>query len=89
MKSPGHYVSGVPELEREIATLDRECDNWAPREKWTAHLDGGINFKEGTTRVAQITWYQEGGDPMHRLQEIVATLDFLAISVQVKADLSD
>ena len=29
-----------------------------------------------------------GGDPMRRLQEIVGTLDFIAIAVQVKADLS-
>jgi hypothetical protein len=39
--------------------------------------------------VAHIHWFQEGIDPMRRLQEIVEALDFLAIAVQVKVDISD
>jgi hypothetical protein len=88
MEQPGNYVFGLPELEREISVLDNTCTEWAPREAWNARLSDGIDFKQGTTRVAHIFWFQEGGDPMRRLQEIVGTLDFIAIAVQVKADLS-
>ena len=89
MERPGNYVFGVPELEREIETLDRTCTEWAPREEWHARLSDGFVPLQGTTRVANITWFQEGGDPMRRLQEIVAGLDFLAIAVQVEVDLSE
>jgi hypothetical protein len=89
MVTPGNYVFGVPELEREIAALDGTCTEWAPREEWHARLSGGIHHRQATERVAHITWYQEGADPMRRLQEIVETLDFLAIAVQVKVDVSD
>lgn len=89
MERPGNYVFGLPELEREISVLDRTCTEWAPREQWMARLSDGIESRQGTARVAHIFWYQEGGDPMRRLQEIVEGLDFLAIATQVKADPSD
>jgi hypothetical protein len=89
MKRPGNFVVGLPELEREIEALDKKCTEWAPREAWNARVSDGVNYRERISRVAHIHWFQEGIDPMRRLQEIVEALDFLAIAVQVKVDISD
>ena len=86
MEVPGTYVFGVPELEREIAVLDHTCTDWAPREQWNARLSGGINFRQATECVVNITWYEEGGDPMLQLKEIVATLDFIAVAAELVAN---
>jgi hypothetical protein len=92
MSQTGQYVDGIALLEREL-TDEPRGDNWPPNEQWTARLvtltEWGASVDKGThtewpghRHAVVIHWYQEGGDPMSRLAEIVAGLDFMRYSVR-------
>jgi hypothetical protein len=83
----GQYVDGIDLLERELEDLSRDTETWAPNEHWFARLvsetvwttpiDKGSHTEwPGHRQVLGISWYQEGGDPLVRLAEIVRGLDF-------------
>ncbi|WP_431103897.1 hypothetical protein [Roseateles noduli] len=89
MEQPGHLVHAIDEIERELAAIDSRHAVWGPNERWEAVVADQIDFEASTQRVLTLRWYQEGGDPMARLQEIIAGLDFRALAVAVPVDLSD
>jgi hypothetical protein len=76
MERRGVFVHGLGELEREIAETPRDSSTWAPNERWTARLVGPTDWKRRVRQYLELTWYQEGEDPMKRLAELVSTLDF-------------
>jgi len=70
------FVHGLDELEKELAVTPRDASTWAPNERWTARLVGLPDWEKKTRQYLYFTWYQEGGDPMNRLKELISTLDF-------------
>ena len=80
MESPGSFVFGLDELEREIARLPRDTSVWPPNECWRARLVGAIDWGKFLRLSLTVHWYQEGGDPMEKLADLVATLDFSAFA---------
>ena len=92
MSTPGHYVDGIDLLERELEYLPRTYEIWAPNERWTASvvtptvaaapIDKGTHTEwPGHRHVLVVHWYQEGGDPLSRLAEIIARIDFMQYSI--------
>jgi hypothetical protein len=82
MDTPGHYCPGLDELEREIATLDRDHGVWPPRYGWTATLVTGWD-QDGWRGCLTVRWYDEIiDDPLSRLQEILSGIDFSSSCVK-------
>jgi hypothetical protein len=93
MKHIGNYVDGVEELERELAAMSPREEVWAPNERWYAKLITATDWEtsadreaSGETRrlghrhVLTVHWYQQGGDPMARLANLVGGLDVMQYS---------
>lgn len=89
MEQPGHLVHAIDDMERELAAMDSRHEVWGPIERWEAVVADQIDFGASTQRMLSLRWYQEGGDPMARLQEIIAGLDFRALAVTTPVDLSE
>ena len=75
MNSPGHFVHGMDELEREIEETQRDTEIWAPNERWTAKLVEEPDYSRGVRKFVFITWYQQAEDPMERPTKIVASIE--------------
>ena len=74
----GRLVHGLSEIELELEAPDARKQDWPARERWTAVLVGADGCSHTTELLLELHWYQEGGDPMARLQEIVSAIDFAA-----------
>lgn len=78
---------GLDELEKEIESLERTTDIWPPKERWVAFVGvssylgkNGDVYKYENKRL-KIVWFQEGGDPMETLKNIISKIDFLSLCV--------
>lgn len=89
MKQPGRLVHGLDAIARELAQMDVRHSVWADNERWEARIVDDIDFGAWTQRVLLLRWYQQGGDPMARLQEIIESFDFCALAVTVPVEKPD
>lgn len=83
-ENKGVLYWGLKELEKEIETLGRNTDKWPAQEHWQANIGASLYLgSDGDTyqRESQrlkIVWFQEGGDPMEALKNIVSQIYFLS-----------
>lgn len=88
MKEIGTYVDGLDCLERELDAMARDHEIWAPNERWTARIVTPTRCEPNPDTTSEdvwichrqfmtVDWYQQGGDPLTRLADIVAGLDFM------------
>lgn len=86
-KNKGVLYWGLNELEKEIQYLERTTDIWPPKERWVASVgvssylgpDGDV-YKYKNKNL-KIIWFQEGGDPMLELENIISEIDFESLCV--------
>jgi hypothetical protein len=87
MKTPGNYVVGLDELEREIATLDFHTEIWPAREEWSARLVGCEDWGMKQFVSLHLTWYQGCEDPFARLSAYMSALDIETRGKQMPMEL--
>ena len=88
MNDGGTYVDGLDRLERELDAMPRDHDIWPPNERWSARIVTPTRTGSNPDMTSEdvwichrhfmtVDWYQQGGDPLTRLTDIVAGLDFM------------
>jgi hypothetical protein len=86
----GVFYYGQEEIEQELSTLPKDTDIWPADERWYAVI--GANNYLGGGKVKRerlsIHWYQQGENPMEKLQLIIEQLDFqlLCLTTEVEDD---
>lgn len=81
MRTPGHYVHGLDELERELDAPPGAYDTFPRDTAWTATLVPSSADSSPQRPYLNLSWFQEGGDPFVHLGEILSALDFSEHSV--------
>ena len=74
----GYIFDSIDELEKESTNCERDSDDWSENEHWTAQVSNGVKYTDGIFKSSRlnIAWYQKGGDPFERLNQIVSELVF-------------
>lgn len=80
-KARGRHADGLDELTRlSQPPSDPDDDVWPARERWSGKVVLPPQWPTPLRHYLWIRWFQETGDPMQRLAEILAGLDFMALS---------
>jgi hypothetical protein len=85
----GRFVFELDNLAAQVALKDTKTKVLPPVEQWNARVRGAIDWDRKVERLLYLRWFQGEDDPVQRLREILATLDFIALSVEISMDLDD
>jgi hypothetical protein len=83
IEKQGYIFHSIHELQQDLDTCDKDSSDLPLREIWSAQVSTGAKYVNDHDKfrsdVLNIKWYQEGGDPFKKLNEIVSNLNFTKI----------
>ncbi|BBB68972.1 hypothetical protein UNDYM_4719 [Undibacterium sp. YM2] len=74
-EQPGHHFPGMDDLTQELRDMPSDYQVWPDKEYWYAKLVRSPEWSANRRLFVVLYWYQEGDDPLKRLEEIVSTIN--------------